>query len=88
MAAPGCAVEHARGDHGGEHVAANEIPFFVDEEDPIGVAVECGAEVVPVLDHGAPQHFRVFRFNGIRGMVRERTIRLEIERHDLDGQVD
>ena len=59
---------------------------FVDQEDPVGVAVECQADVCPRCEDPVPEVDQVRRLEGIGGVVRERPVEFGEQHLEFDGQ--
>ncbi len=73
-------------DDGRDGRGAHRLPALVDDEAPVGVAVEGESEVGAVLDDGPLQIDEVGRLERVGLVVREGAVELEVERDDLDGQ--
>ena len=67
-------------------VAGDELAFVVDEEATVGVAVVRDAEVGALLDGHPDDELAVLREERVRLVVRERPVRLEVERDRLDRE--
>ena len=73
---PGLALEHRAGDERGDLRAAHALGPLVDEEHPVGVAVEREPDVRVPCEDLALQVPLVLRVDRVRGMVRERAVEL------------
>jgi hypothetical protein len=73
-------------DQRGDHRGRDDLAALVHHEAPVGVAVEGQADVGVVLDHRPLQVPQVLRLDGIRLVVGERTVQLEVERDQRDRQ--
>ncbi len=60
--------------------------LLVDQEDPVGVAVEGQSDIGPVLDDGLLQVHQVLRLDRIGRMVGEGPVELGEEEDHVEGQ--
>ena len=74
----------AGGDQGGEHARADQLATLVDEEAPVGVAVEGQTDVGTGLDHLGLQVDEVGGLDRVGLVVREGAVELEEQRHEVD----
>ena len=70
----------AGGDHRGEDGRADDLAALVNDETAVGVAVEGQPDVRLVLPDAPLQVAQVLRVNGVRLVVGERAVKLEVER--------
>ena len=56
------------------------MPLFIDDETPVGVAVERQPDVSARLDHVRLQIDEVRRVQGVGLMVRERAVEFKVQR--------
>ena len=75
------------GDDRGDRGRVDGVPVAVDDEAPVGVAVEGEPEVGAVRDDRLLQVDEVRRHERVRLVVREGPVELEVQRHDLDRQL-
>jgi hypothetical protein len=80
------ASQLARCDQRGKHRGRDDLASFVHHEAPVGVPVEGEPDVRVVLHHGALEVTHVLRVDGVRLVVRERAVQLEVERDQRDRQ--
>ena len=82
-AAPG---EHRLRDDRGRGRSADRLALVVDQEHPIGVAVERQPDVGARLQHALPQRDEVLGLDRVGGMVRERAVELAEEDLELERE--
>ena len=78
----GMAVEDARRDDGGRRGATDRHALVVDEEHPIGVAVEREPDVGVQIEDRSLQILQVLGLDRVGRVVRERAVELSVQ----DGQ--
>ncbi len=76
----------AAGDEGGDRAGAHRLSALVDDEAAVGVTVEREPEVGAVRHDGGLEVAQVLGLEGVRLVVREGAVELEVQRLDLDGQ--
>jgi hypothetical protein len=76
----------ARGHQGRDGARAHRVAPLVDDEAPVGVAVEGQADVGAVLDDGPLQVDQVGRVERVGLMVGEAAVELEVQRDDPQRQ--
>ena len=64
----GMLLEQRDGDHGGDHVAADELALLIDQEHAVGVAVERDAEIASAAS--TTVRCRSAMFSGSIGLAR------------------
>ena len=77
-------LQHRLGEERRHEVARDELAGVVDEEAPVGVAVEGRAEVGAVLAHLADHELAVLGEERVRLVIREGAVRLEVVRDGVD----
>ena len=77
-------LQHRLGEERRHEVARDELAGVVDEEAPVGVAVEGRAEVGAVLAHLADHELAVLGEERVRLVVREVAVWLEVVRDRVD----
>ena len=82
----GVPLQHRLGDERRDERAAHVLRLLVDEEHPVGVAVEREPDVRALLQHGSLEVALVLRVDRVRGMVREGPVELGEEVDELEGQ--
>src|SRR5262249_61105739 len=80
----GLFLEHAFGEEGGYEVARDELARVVDEEAPVGIAVECDAEVGALFERLADDELPVLGQERVRLVIRERAVGLEVAADGFD----
>ena len=84
--APGSLAEDARGDDRGGVRARQPLALLVDEEHPVGVAVEGEADVGARLEHPGLQVDQVLGLDRVGGVVRERAVELAVQDLEVERQ--
>ncbi len=82
----GVPLEHGGGDDRGGERAGEQLALVVDEEHPIGIAVEGEADVGTGGEHARLEIDLVLGLDGVGRMVRERAVELAVEDIELEGQ--
>src|SRR5215212_6089753 len=72
---------------GGRQVARDGRALLVDDEAAVCVTVEGDPEVGPLCDHAFLELFDVFGLDGVRRVVGEGAVELEVHRHVLEREV-
>ena len=83
---PRLLLQHVLGDEGGRQVAGDGRALLVDDKAAVGVAVEGDPEVGALGDDALLQLLDVLGLYGVRGMVREGAVELEVHRHVLERE--
>ena len=81
---PGRAAQHGGGEDRRRRRAGQPDPQLVDDEHPVGVAVEGQPDVEPAGQHPGPQVALVGRLQRVGGVVRERAVELAVHHLELD----
>ena len=84
IVAPGCWRSISRGHDGGGERARHQLALVVDQEDPVGVAVEGQPTSAPVASTRACRSTQVLGLDGVGRVVREGAVELAVE--DLDAR--
>src|SRR5215208_2361398 len=80
-------LKHVLRYEGGRQVTRDGRTCLVDNEAAVGVAIEGYPEVSTLCDHALLELFDVLRFDGVRWMVGEGAVELEVHRHVLEREV-
>src|ERR671920_529712 len=80
-------LQHVLGYEGGSQVARDGCALLVDNEAPVGVAVEGYPEISTLCDHALLELPDVLGFDGIRWMFGEGAVELEVHRYVLEREV-
>ena len=81
---PGCFAQHHVGDDRRGERAGDELALVVDEEHPVGVAVEGEADVGAGLEHPGLEVDQVLGLDGVGRVVREGAVELAVEDVELE----
>ncbi len=73
-------------DQAGDGAGRHRLPVRIDDEAPVGVAVEREPDVGPLADDRRLQIDQVGRFERVRLMVGKAAVELEVHRHDRQRQ--
>src|ERR671912_1719486 len=84
---PRLLLQHVLRYEGGGQVARDGRALLIDNEAPVGVAVEGYPEVSTLCDHALLELSDVLGFDGIRWMVGEGAVELEVHRYVLEREV-
>ena len=85
-AAAGMPPQLAPGEQRRDEVGGDRLRLLVDEDRPVRVAVERDAEIRARAPHGLADVVQVLELEGIRLVVRERAVRLEVEARHVERQ--
>src|ERR671913_2069920 len=80
-------LEHVLRYESGRQVARDGHALLVDNEAPIGVTVEGYPEISTLCDHALLEFPDVLGFDGVRWMVGEGAVELEVHRYVLEREV-
>src|SRR5687768_2876786 len=84
---PRLLLQHVLRYKGGRQVARDGRALLVDNEAPVGVAVEGYPEISTLCDHALLVLPDVLGFDGIRWMVGEGAVEFEVHRYVLEREV-
>ena len=84
--AAGVLLEQGGGHHGGGGRPGQGLGLVVDEEHPVGVAVEGEADVGPHLEHPGLQVLEVLGLDGVGRVVGEGAVELGVHQLHVEGE--
>jgi hypothetical protein len=79
---PGLSLEEPTGGHRGDGAAVQGPHAVIDEEGPVGVAVERDTEVRGTVGHGGLEVLQILGAEGIGMVVGEGPVGLEVQAHE------
>ena len=72
-------LERIQRDECGDRAPVDEVAFFVDDKHPVGVSIECDADVAPVFANRRLEVGHVLGFDRAGRVVRKISVEFEIE---------